>query len=184
MLRQLGDLPAECKKQTSRPDAAEFSKWQHAVVSYKRFGRGISLPGLTKRVKLNPPLGSTVYHMRFSLDGKYLLAQDDSGISVMTREPFASLFRISAPSAYPAQFTPDSRQIVLYTQICGSKPGTSPSNHSVQRMRSCAWFVPADSLSARRSHAGLPDDNASLILFDVKQGSPIREEVVHHAGHL
>ena len=177
MLRQLGDLPAECKKQSFRPDAAEFSKWQHAVVGYKRFGRGMSLPGLTKRIKLDPPLRSTVYHMRFSLDGKYLLAQDDSGISVLTRVPFKLVFRISAPNAYPAQFSPDSKQVVLYTPNLRvevwdlAEQSLSSADEIVLRGLCLQTRLAPDG----RTLACL-DEKASLILFDVREGSAIFEK--------
>lgn len=177
MLRQLSDLPAECKKQSFRPDQAEFLKWQRAVVSYKRFGRGMSLPGLTKRTKLSPPLGSTVYHMRFSQDGKYLLAQDDSGISVMTREPFASVFRISAPNAYPAQFTPDSKQIVLYTpnlrvEVWDVAEQSLNTADEIVLHGSCLQTR----LSPDARTLACLDDKASLVLFDVKSGAPLFEK--------
>jgi hypothetical protein len=50
-------------------------------------------------------------------DGQYLLAQDDAGINVLTREPFAQLFRIDTPDyAYYAKFSPDSREIIFLTE--------------------------------------------------------------------
>lgn len=177
MLRQFAQLPAECKAQPYRPNPTEFQKWQSAVVNYKQFGRRESLPGLIKKTKLDPPLRSTVYHMRFSLDGKYLLAQDDSGISVITHQPFASLFRISAPNAYPAQFTPDSKQIVLYTpnlrvEVWDIAEQTLSSANEVVLRSSC--------LQTRLSPDGRTlaclDENASLLLFDVKDGTQIFEK--------
>ena len=68
---------------------------------------------LSKTV-LEPALRGDVTHLRFSPDGKYVIAQDDSGINVLTREPFKTLFRIAAPEATNAQFTPDSQQIIFY----------------------------------------------------------------------
>ena len=177
MLRQLAQLPAECKAQSFRPSQIDFQKWQSAVVSYKQFGRRESLPGLIKKTKLDPPLRSTVYHIRFSLDGKYLLAQDDAGISVITREPFASLFRISAPNAYPAQFTPDSKQIVLYTpnlrvEVWEIAEQTLSGANEVVLRNAC--------LQTRLSPDGRTlaclDVDASLLLFDVKDGTQVFEK--------
>jgi hypothetical protein len=177
MLRQLADLPAECKQQTFRPDQAEFLKWQRAVVTYKQFGRKESLPGLVKKTKLDPPLRSTVYHMRFSLDGKFLLAQDDSGISVLTRQPLALDFRISAPNAYPAQFSPDSKQVVLYTpnlrvEVWDIAEQSLASADEIVLRGAC--------LQTRLSPDGHTlaclDEKASLLLFDVKDGSQIFEK--------
>src|SRR6185503_6556866 len=59
---------------------------------------------------------SDIIHLRFSPDGNYLLAQDDAGINVLSREPFAPLFRIDTEfDTYYANFTPDSKEIVFYS---------------------------------------------------------------------
>ena len=62
-----------------------------------------------QRAAALPPLSL----LHFSPDGRYILAQDESSVTVLTVQPFAVLFRIPAESALPAQFTPDSRQIVF-----------------------------------------------------------------------
>jgi len=55
-------------------------------------------------------------HLRFSPDGNHVLAQDDSGITVLSREPFVPRFRIETPDdTYFANFAPDSRSVVFYT---------------------------------------------------------------------
>jgi hypothetical protein len=41
---------------------------------------------------LSPPLRADIEQLRFSPDGKYLLAQDESSIYVLTRQPFAVKF--------------------------------------------------------------------------------------------
>lgn len=51
--------------------------------------------------------------LRFSPDGKYLLAQDHNGIVVLSMEPFRVLFRAPADNANDAEFTADSRQVVF-----------------------------------------------------------------------
>ena len=63
--------------------------------------------------RLEPPLHAEVGYLQFSPDGKFALAQDESHIYVLSREPFVYRFSIDAPSALPAQFTPDSRAIVF-----------------------------------------------------------------------
>ena len=63
---------------------------------------------------LEPPLVDDFRTLRFSPDGKFLLAQDGSSIYVLTRDPLEFVFRIDAPSAHPAQFTPDSQGVVFY----------------------------------------------------------------------
>lgn len=49
--------------------------------------------------------------LRFSPDGRYILAQDASGITVLTAHPFGVLFHRSAENVSHAGFTPDSGQI-------------------------------------------------------------------------
>ncbi|HWN11259.1 MAG TPA: M48 family metalloprotease [Pyrinomonadaceae bacterium] len=115
MLRALSTLPAHCRQVRASGDE-EFKRWQSSVISYARLGRrSESLHGVMSKLQLTPPLRSDIAHLRFSPDGKYVLAQDESGITVLTREPFATAFRIEAPDARPAGFTPDSENIVFYT---------------------------------------------------------------------
>ena len=51
--------------------------------------------------------------LRFSPDGRYVLAQDDFEITLITVQPFPLLLRIPAGEAGTAKFTPDSRQVVF-----------------------------------------------------------------------
>jgi WD40 repeat protein/predicted SprT family Zn-dependent metalloprotease len=115
MLKAVSLLPTACVGAKTTPQNEEFKKWQSAVVSYTGMGRRESLHGVLSKQVLSPPLLSDISHIRFSPDGKYILAQDDSGINVLTREPFTPIFRIEAPDANPASFTPDSQSIVFYT---------------------------------------------------------------------
>lgn len=75
-----------------------------------------SLHGVLQKTQLEPPLRDDISHIRFSPDGKYVLAQDDTGINVLTRQPFALLFRIEATNVSRAQFTPDSQSIAFYNR--------------------------------------------------------------------
>jgi WD40 repeat protein len=75
----------------------------------------VEASGSVSTVPLTPPLRMDIDRLRFSRDGKYLLAQDESSIYVLTREPFKELFRIDAEDALPSDFTPDSQQLAFYT---------------------------------------------------------------------
>ena len=57
-------------------------------------------------VQLLPGL---LVHIRFSPDGRYVLAQSHSQVTVLTVQPFAVLFTIPVESATVAEFSPDSR---------------------------------------------------------------------------
>jgi hypothetical protein len=61
--------------------------------------------------------GDSLRQLRFSPDGRYVLAQDNSEIAVLTVSPLAVLFRIPAELAGDAQFTPDSQQIVFVRSL-------------------------------------------------------------------
>lgn len=115
MLKAVGSLPAQCIDKSVAIRTEEFVRWQALVISYSGFGRPESLRGVISKKQLSPPLRSEIGHIRFSPDGKFVLAQDDSGINVLTRQPFAPLFRIEAHDANPANFTPDAKGIVFYT---------------------------------------------------------------------
>jgi hypothetical protein len=91
-----------------------FAKWQQSIVEAKIEVAHEQLPGLTRKVSLQQPLRNDLTFLQFSPDGNFLLAQDDSSIFLLTREPLANLFRIDAPQAHRAQFTPDSKAVVFH----------------------------------------------------------------------
>ena len=44
-----------------------------------------------------------------------MLAQDEGGIYVLTRDPLKFLFRIDSADAQAAQFSPDAKQVVFFS---------------------------------------------------------------------
>lgn len=109
-------VPPNCKQAVTANQAADFKQWQAAVISYTGLGRKEALHGVLSKQQLSPPLRSDIIHIRFSPDGKYVLAQDDSGINVLSREPFTPLFRIETfDETYYANFSPDSQNVVFYS---------------------------------------------------------------------
>jgi WD40 repeat protein len=115
MLKGLSMLPPTCIEKKSSTTTEDYLHWQASVVNYSGLGRKEVLHGVVSKTVLDPPLRGDITHIRFSPDGKYVLAQDDTGINVLTREPFAPAFRIEAPEAFPAQFTPDSLGVVFHS---------------------------------------------------------------------
>lgn len=69
------------------------------------FARGFETLGLVR------PHNCRFRQLRFSPDGKYILARDSSGVSVLAREPFRLLFHQSAENVGDAGFTPDSQKL-------------------------------------------------------------------------
>lgn len=115
MLTALSSLPAGCAAERTASATPEFKQWQAAVVAYTGSGRTESLRHVVSKLELTPPLRSDITHIKFSRDGKYVLAQDETSINVLTREPLAVVLHIEAPDAYHAHFTPDSQNVVFYT---------------------------------------------------------------------
>ncbi len=114
MVKAVGTLPAGCAEATTPARDQAYREWQAAVVASSVAARKESLPGLASQKDL-APLREEVTRLRFSPDGRFLIAQDDAGISVLSREPLAVLFRIDAPDAQGAQFTTDSADVVFHT---------------------------------------------------------------------
>jgi WD40 repeat protein len=115
MLKSMAVMPAGCAEIRSSSDAVAYQQWQAKVVAAQNTTQE-SLPGLVLKQSLSTPLRPDIHNLHFSPDGKYVLAQDDGGIHVLSREPFALLFFIDAPDAFPAVFSPDSRSVVFYTR--------------------------------------------------------------------
>src|SRR5580658_7212855 len=66
--------------------------------------------------------GDPLRQLRFSPDGRYVLAQDNSEIAVLTVSPLAVRFRIPAELAGDAQFTPDSREVIFVGSLSRADP--------------------------------------------------------------
>lgn len=115
MRRLIDQLPAACTGPRPEIKAADYEEWKSAVGAYSGLGHRESLPPAEWKKALNPKLRGNIQHMRFSQDGKHLLAQDSASIFVLSHKPFEFLFRIDAENALPAQFTPDSQAIVFHS---------------------------------------------------------------------
>lgn len=113
MIKTVGAIPPECLTSRTAAQNEDFKEWQSQVIGYTGLGRRESLHGVVTKMQLSPPLRSDIIHLRFSPDGNYILAQDDAGINVLSREPFNGLFRIEAADAKTAVFSPDSKSIVF-----------------------------------------------------------------------
>ena len=114
LLKSVSAMPPECA-QITPSSSAEFAAWQEKVIASSVGTHAELLPGLLVRQKLAQPLRPDLNNLRFSPDGKYVLAQDEGGIHVLTREPFEFLFFIDAPDADKAFFSPDSKSVIFKT---------------------------------------------------------------------
>lgn len=110
-LKLIRAMPPECQGKRSVQNDAFYS-WLRSSMKERVKSTASGLVG-DKAIGLDPPLRPTLSRIRFSLDGRYLLAQDEGGIDVVERDTEKSLFRIDAPDAQNVQFTPDSASIVF-----------------------------------------------------------------------
>lgn len=112
--RYIAAIPPICVAPAVPADQQAFSAWQSRVLQYSGQEQAAeSIPGLLWKRPLHPPLESDLFEVRFSPDGRYLLAQDEGSIYVLSRQPLAPLFRIDAPGARGVRFTSDSKGVVL-----------------------------------------------------------------------
>jgi WD40 repeat protein len=107
-------LSAGCRSVPLVGATEEFQRWKTAVGSWSSTKRQEKLDGIVSRARLSPPLASEFDHLVFSPDGRFVLAQDQSVILVLGRDPFKLLFRIDAPGAYPATFSADGKSVVSF----------------------------------------------------------------------
>ena len=173
-LKDVANLPAGCTKQNAPSGADEFHQWQAAVLHYEGIGHAEHLAGVLSRKKLANPLRGDIENFRFSPDGKYLLAQDEGGVYVLTRDPLKFVFRIDAADAEAAQFTPDSRQVVFFSS--GLRVETWDIEH---QERTSVTDVPAQrgcrqtALSPDAKYLACLGESLDLTLYNVASGEPV-----------
>ena len=176
MIKTVSALPAECRQSRIAEQPERFKEWQQLVIGYTGLGRRESLHGLVAKQQLSPPLRSDISRLRFSPDGNYILAQDDSGISILSREPFAPLFRIETDDSKPAQFSPDSKSVVFSNEnLRVSKWSISDqkvtSTHELVIRKGCLQT----SLSADGKFLACLKGDMSLAVLEVESGQTVIE---------
>ncbi len=184
MLKESVKLPAECIEKRDPNDALEFKKWQAAVVAYDRYNRSEKLPGLVSKKALDPPLQDQLHTLRFSYDGKYVLAQDNGTIYVLSREPFVIKFAVPADEAFPAKFTSDSKFVSFYTpdlraevwDVATGKPANMYDLHSAHGCMQTALSADAKTLACI-------DMKEDLVLIDTATQDRIFEKKSIRSGN-
>jgi WD40 repeat protein len=169
MLKSERPLAQKCIA-ARQADAGHFAEWQQKIIATTKLaGRSkAELPGLVRKVALQPQLRTDLYSIEFSPDGKYLLAQDESSIFVASREPLANLFRIDAFDAHAARFSSDSRSVVFYDKELRVEKWDVASGQrtSVHQLTIPECFQAE--LSPSGSYLGCIDEGFGLKLVDVE----------------
>ena len=173
-LKDIATLPASCVEAKGPVHSEEFHQWQAAVLHYRGIGHVERLTGVISRKQLNNPLRGDIEHFRFSPNGKYLLAQDEGGIYVLSRDPLKFIFRFDAADAQPAQFSPDSRQVVFFSsglrvETWDLERQEQTSVSDVPALRGCRQTE----LSPDAKFLACFDNSLDLALYDVGSGEVI-----------
>ncbi|MGH9543456.1 MAG: M48 family metalloprotease [Terriglobales bacterium] len=162
-------------------EAQGFTAWKAAVVAATNTWTA-KLPGLLTRQTLEPPLDEYIQLLRFSPDGRHLLAQEGDDVWVLGRDPLRVELRITMPKALDPTFTPDSRSVVLHT------PGLRIERWDIAS-RSRAWLVqlPEPAAFCVSTYLNPAGDrlaclrtNGSLILYNTLTGAIVtrRDQVL------
>ena len=177
MMKSVSSLPAGCAEVRPPADPAGFAKWQSEVLDFKADTLEESLPGLVFKQKLALPLRPDLNNLKFSPDGKYVLAQDEGGIQVLTREPFAVIFFIDAADAEKAFFSPDSHSVIFYTpslriEIWDIASRHRTTLHEMTLNQGCYQTQ----LSPDGAYLACLRDDFALVLIDVATGQAIAQK--------
>jgi len=111
-LKLIAALPEGCKGRKAGAGPA-FSTWQRGIVENRVKTAADGIDG-DRPLPLDPPIQPSLWRIRFSPDGLYILAQDESGIAVIDKTAAKAMFRIDAPDVEAADFSPDSKSIVFH----------------------------------------------------------------------
>jgi WD40 repeat protein len=174
MLRLSAALPESCAGPRPANTQAQFDAWKATVLDYTGLGRKEALHAVEWRRTLRPALRGYISHLKFSRDGQYLLAQDAASIFVLRRQPFAVLFRIDARDALPAQFSPDSQNVVFYTsalrvEVWSVTEERRVGLHEMNLQRGCRQAR----LSPDGKYLACYDWDFALTLFEVATGQRV-----------
>jgi WD40 repeat protein len=177
MINATRQLSPACREGRSARATSDFLAWQAAVVSYRETDRREELPGLLWKRGLSPKLRSDVTHFAFSPDGKYLLAQDDTSVTVIGREPLGVLFQIPSEGAREASFTPDGLFIVFTTDGLRYEKWSVTARRPVEVremvLRRDCW---EHKLSPDGNYLACVDISTAANLFDTRTGQKIWEK--------
>jgi hypothetical protein len=171
--KTLDALPPACRKAAAPPSDA-FLAWQANVIAFADLGRGESLTGLLRKERLDPPLRTDITQLRFSPDGRYVFAQDESSILIFTADPLDLIMRIDAPDARPAQFTQDSQNVVFDTRGMRIEKWNLAD---ARRVDIHEMALPGGCIQTQLSHDGKTlaclDANLGVSLLDVASANAI-----------
>jgi hypothetical protein len=175
--KTMSSLPQPCRDIVAAAPTADFLAWQADVVAHSGYSQRESVVGVISKKALEPPLRTDMRNVKFSPIGDYSLAQDDSSIYVFENDPFHFVFRIDAPEAHNAQFSPDSKKILFLTQGLRVEEwdvdDAEQSNvHEIALQEGCL----ADTISNDGKLLACVNSHLDLQMLDVASGEPVLTE--------
>ena len=178
----IAELPSGCGPADEMAASPDFQHWQHDVLENQaaRSETAGTISGISA-VQLSPPLRMDIDRLRFSRDGKYILAQDESSIFVLTHDPFKELFRFDAEGALPADFTPDSQQIAFTTQglhveLWSISEKKLVSAHEIVAQHDCFQVHLSPDAHTLVCASGAGENEIAISLIDVATGHVVFEK--------
>lgn len=111
MLKAIDRIPQECRLARATSDETVFQQWRQKVIEFAPEDLVRTSSNRQPIRILTPALRPDLKNIKFSFDGKLILAQDPSGITILQHEPLQVLFRIPALGASPALFLRDSESV-------------------------------------------------------------------------
>ncbi len=113
LIKGIETIPAACRQPRANTGDDAFNEWKKTIAELSREDLTLAPSNLTPTLRLSPKLRPEVTNIKFSPDGRLLLAQDESGVHVLQREPLQYLFRIPALEARVAVFDKDSKRVLF-----------------------------------------------------------------------
>jgi len=169
--------PDACKRRELK-SSPEFATFQQALIAHPPNTWQKPTEGLTWKA-LDQPIRPGLSWVRFSPDGSYLLAQNETYIYVLKSSPLAVLFKIYAPDAASAHFTTDSKRLVFHFQSLrveewDVEAGKQIAAHELVEYRGCQQSeLSPDGKELACVFQSRNEEHLSLELFDVATGGVV-----------
>lgn len=181
ILKSISAIPQSCITATSPSTSPDFVAWRKHLAADST--TVVVADADEKAIQLNPRLQSDLTELRFSPDGKYALAQNSSGISVLGRSPLRLLFQIDAEDADPASFSPDSKRVSFSTAAMRVEQwdvatGKSLGSYDVLAYKPCLLHLlsPDGRVMACTTNTSHTKPQLGLTLWDVESGDVILQQ--------
>jgi len=104
MLKSVEAIPASCREKRAESEQEAFRAWKKKVTELSAEDWITTSTNRAPTLRLAPKLRPDINNIKFSPDGRLLIAQDESGINILRHEPLSVVFRIPALGAKCGDF--------------------------------------------------------------------------------